>query len=78
MNNQKKAIALINEAIDLLKDIKFMYAKANLNMALSEIKKINNLKQKQKNKNINIAKSNNPKLSLEMVEKFINIEKKLF
>lgn len=72
MEKSKKAILLIFEAIDLLQDIKFMYAKDNLNIAIKEIKKAS-IEQNKKNK-IKFE-SKKPSLSLKMVEKIIFEEK---
>jgi hypothetical protein len=72
MEKSKKAILLILEAIDLLQDIKFMYAKDNLNIAIKEIKKASI--QHNKTKKISVE-SKNPSLSLKMVEKIILEEK---
>ena len=74
MENQKKAIELINQSIDLLKELKYIYAKSYLNQAINEINKIKNIKIENK-KNI---KSTNPKLSLRMVENLLNKEKKKY
>lgn len=71
MENQKKAIELINQSIDLLKELKYIYAKSYLNQAINEINKIKNIKIENKNN----IKSTNPKLSLRMVENLLNKEK---
>lgn len=73
LENKIKAILLINEAIDLLKDVKFMYVRSNLHMAINEINKIKD----KKNKDKKIKISTNPNLSLKMVEKILNKEKKI-
>ena len=73
MEKNKKAISLILEAIDLLQDLKFMYAKPHLFMAINEIKKVPiNIKKAKKNK----IKSMDPAKSLKMVENIIKKEKK--
>ena len=77
MQNQKKAIELINQSIDLLKELKYIYAKSYLNQAINEINKTNktNKTKKIKTNNKEYKKSTNPKLSLQMVENLINKEK---
>jgi|688.fasta_scaffold405377_2 hypothetical protein len=75
MNKTKKAISLINESIDLLKELKYTYARSHLEMAIKEINKNSNSLEKNKKEDKKQIFFPNPRLSLKIVEKMIQEEK---